>query len=159
MKKILMSLAFFAILFLPYCEKKGIPVNVEAEKASINSVLENYVKSVEGEDLDLYAQTMAQNPDMVNFGSSGEPIIGWEALKKVIEDQNLALSETKIEVSDQKIHVGTEGKLAWATSLWNFIAKIGENEIQLPVRCTWILEKIENRWTIIHFHKSVATIG
>jgi uncharacterized protein (TIGR02246 family) len=157
MKKILIGVLFLGILFITSCEKRVPPVDIEAEKANINSVLENYVKSVENEDMNLYAQTMAHDSEMVNFGSSGEPIIGWDALKKAIEGQNAALSETKIDVSDMKIHVGEDGKFGWATCLWNFQAKIGENAIKLPVRCTWILEKRENRWIIVRFHKSVAT--
>jgi len=33
---------------------------------------------------------------------------------------------------------------------------MGENLVSLPVRCTWLLEKREGGWVIVHFHKSVA---
>jgi ketosteroid isomerase-like protein len=93
---------------------------------------------------------------MVNFGAMGDPIIGWEALRKVIEGQNAALSETKIGVSAMSIHVSADGKSGWATCLWDLNAKMGENPVSLPVRCTWILEKRVESWIIVHFHKSVA---
>ena len=132
------------------------PVDIEAEKAAITTVLNNYVKSVETEDMDFYASIVAHDTAMVNFGGFGAPIVGWDALKTVMEGQNETLSETKIEVSDVHIHVSGDGKSAWATCLWTLKAVMGESLIALPVRCTWVLEKSDNLWIITHFHKSMA---
>lgn len=156
MKNFLIGILFISILFAFGCQKTQEPVDIEAEKAQIKEVLDIYVKSVEEEDMELYAQNVAHDPEMVNYGGFGDPIIGWDALKKVMEGQNEALSETKITVSDLKIHLSEDGKFGWATCLWDLKAIMGENPIELPVRCTWILEKKENRWIIIHFHKSMA---
>ena len=93
---------------------------------------------------------------MVNFGTDGPPIVGWEALKKVMVHQNAALSQTKLTVSNVSIVVPTSGMLALATSLWNFKAMMGDKAVALSVRCTWILEKRASSWIIIHFHKSIA---
>ena len=156
MKNSLWLILCFGLLFVFGCQKALPPVDVDAEKLLIKSVLDNYVASVEKEDINLYGKCVAQDPDMVNFGSMGGPIIGWGALKQVMEGQNAALSETKIDARDIKIHVSADAKLGWVTCLWNLAAKMGENPISLPVRCTWILEKKDGGWTIIHFHKSVA---
>ena len=134
-------------------------VDIEAEKAQIKMVLDSYVQSVEEEDMELYAQNMAQDPEMVNFGGFGEPIRGWEALRATMEGQNAALSETKITVSELSIHISDDGKFGWATCLWNLKAVMGGNPVELPIRCTWILEKGENRWKIIHWHKSFPASG
>ncbi len=138
------------------CQQKA---DMEAENAEIKAVLDSYVTSVEIEDMDLYSQNVAHDPDMVNFGGFGDPIMGWDALKKVMEDQNAALSETEITVSNLAIHVSDTGKLAWATCLWNLNAMMGENAVELPIRCTWVLEKRDNRWVIVHFHKSMPMSG
>jgi len=156
MKKSLWLLLCFGPLFVLGCQKALPPVDIEAEKSLIKSVLDNYVAGVEKEDMDLYGKCVAQDPDMVNFGAMGEPVIGWEALKQVMEGQNAALSETQIDVADLKIHVSADAKLGWGTCLWNLAAKMGENPISLPVRCTWVLEKRDGAWTIVHFHKSVS---
>jgi ketosteroid isomerase-like protein len=142
-------------------KKRGIvraTVNVEAEKAAIKSVLDNYVTSVEKADMGLYAKTVAHDPGMVNFGTAAsERIVGWDALREVMEAQNAALSGTKIAASDVTVNVSSEGRFAWATSLWEFKATMGGQAIALPVRCTWILEKRETGWVVVHFHKSVGT--
>ena len=156
MKKYVLALLFFGLGFFFVCQKTTTAVDVAAEKTLINSVLDNYVASIEKEDLDLYAKCVAHDADMVNFGAMGGPIIGWRALRQVIEGQNASLSETKINVSDMKIHVSADGKSGWATCLWDLNAKMGENPVSLPVRCTWLLEQKEGGWVIVHFHKSVA---
>ena len=152
----------FLVLILSFTilgcvSRKMAPDYVEREKAAIKSVLDNYITSIEKEDIGLYSKIFIHDPEMVNFGTGEkERIVGWPALKKVIEDQNDALSDTKITQSDVTINLSPDGEFAWATSLWNFTAKMDTTSMQLPVRCTWILEKAGNEWEFIHFHKSVG---
>lgn len=130
-------------------------IDLDAEKTAVKAILDSYVKSIMDEDMELYAENIAHDEAMVNFGAFGAPIIGWEALKQVMDAQNETLSETKIDVSDVTIHVSGDGKLAWATCLWKLTAMLGEEPIEFPIRCTWVLEKREDRWLIVHFHKSM----
>ena len=130
-------------------------VNQETEREKIKSVLDSYITSIETENIDLYAKILSHDQDMTNFGTSEPPIVGWDSLKKIIEDQNAALSQTKIVASDLAIHISKEGDFAWATDLWDFRAMMGEQAIQIPVRCSWVLEKRDGEWVITHFHKSV----
>lgn len=141
-------------MFLAGCEIAK--VDTAAETAAVNSVLDNYVKAVLDEDLTTYSKNVAHDATMVNFGGFGGPINGWSALEDVMEQQNAALSGTHINVSDLRIHISPDGTLAWATSLWTLEAMMGEDAITLPLRCTWILEKREGNWVIVHFHKSMA---
>lgn len=159
MRNLLRGLLAIWLLFALSCARAPVPVDIEAERAQVRAVLESYVASVESEDMELYSQNVAHDPGMVNFGAMGEPIVGWAALIEVMIGQNVALSETQIDVSDMVIHVSEDGKFAWATCRWNLTAVMGEKPVELPVRCTWILEKPEDRWIIIHFHKSVAMSG
>ena len=132
------------------------PATPDTDQAAIKAVLDRYIASIEKEDLELYAKNICHDTTMVNFGVFGPPIVGWAALKGVIAGQNESLSQTKITPSDVSIHVSPSGQWAWATSLWDFSATMGEAPVQLAVRCTWVLEKQDGRWVIVHFHKSVA---
>ena len=154
MKHVSIIISVTILTILMGCKKA---VDIEAEKSAIKSVLTDYIVSIENEDIELYGKIFVHDPDMVNFGTgANERIVGWDALKKVIEAQNDAISETKITQSNITIDLSNEGQFAWATSLWDFKAKMGDQAMQLPVRCSWILEKIGNEWKIIHFHKSVG---
>ena len=70
--------------------------------------------------------------------------------------QNAALSGTKISVSDVTVNISPDEQFAWATSLWDFKATVGEQAIEMRVRCSWVLEKREAGWVVVHFHKSVG---
>ncbi len=152
MRKLLLIILGTGLVLLAACQSR---VNQEAEKQKIQAVLESYITSIETENIDLYAGILAHDQDMVNFGTSEPPIVGWVSLKKLIEDQNAALSQTKITASDLVIHISKDGNLAWATDLWDFNTMAGGQQLQIPVRCTWILEKQNGQWIIVHFHKSV----
>jgi ketosteroid isomerase-like protein len=136
------------------CREAG---RTEADKAAIKAVLDSYITSIENEDMGLYSKIIVHNPDMVNFGTAAsERIVGWEPLRKLIEAQNAALSGTKITQSDVTITLAPEGRFAWATSSWIFKATMEAQTMELPVRCTWILEKRDKEWVIVHFHKSIG---
>jgi uncharacterized protein (TIGR02246 family) len=157
MKKAVFALLVVAVMLVASCCQQQ--ANIEAEKSAIKAVLDQYVASIENEDMDAYARLVAKDSDMVNFGGFGDPIMGWDALKQTIEGQNAALSETKITVGHMNIHISETGTLAWATCLWNLKAKMGEAPVELPIRCTWVLEKRNNSWVIVHFHKSMPASG
>jgi uncharacterized protein (TIGR02246 family) len=152
MARMVAVLVCLGLLAAGGCQPK---VDTIVETAPIKAVLDNYIASIEREDMTLYGRVMAHDSDMVNFGTSEAPIIGWEALRKLIEEQNAALSETKIIARDVSVQISPSGKFAWATSLWDFKAVAGGAPIEIPVRCTWVLEKRDNGWVIVHFHKSV----
>ncbi len=155
MKRLIFCLAAFLVLATA-CRRE---VDVDAEMARVQSVLEDYVTSIENEDMGLYSRVMAHDETMVNYSAFGDPIVGWDALEKIIDDQNQALSETDITVSDQSIHFASAGNMAWATSLWSLKAIMGQDRVELPLRCSWVLEKRQGGWVIVHFHKSIAMKG
>lgn len=125
-------------------------------RADVKAALDRYVESVQNEDMEAYAQVVARDAEMVNFGAFGDPIVGWEALREVMEGQNAALNSVRVQQSDVAIHVLPSGNEAWATSLWRFTAAVGDEKLDLPVRCTWQLEMRDGVWKVIHFHKSIA---
>jgi ketosteroid isomerase-like protein len=154
MKPLFIIFIITALTLVMGCQ---MAVDTGAEKSAINNVLDNYILSIEKEDIDLYGKIFIHDTDMVNFGTGAkERIVGWNALKKIIEDQNAALSETQITKSDVTINVSPDGQFAWATSLWNFKSTMEGQIMQLPVRCSWILEKHGKDWKIVHFHKSIG---
>jgi ketosteroid isomerase-like protein len=155
MKHVSIIFIITALTLVIGCQKAV--VDTAAEKSAIKTVLDNYIISIENEDIDMYGKIFVHDPEMVNFGTgANERIVGWDTLKKVIEAQNSALSETKIIQSDVTINVSPDGEFAWATSLWDFKSTMDAQVMQLPVRCSWILEKRVNDWKIVHFHKSVG---
>jgi ketosteroid isomerase-like protein len=73
----------------------------------------------------------------------------------VMTSQNEMLDNIQIEERDPRIHISPSGELAWATSLWQFHATAAADTMNLPVRCTWVLQKQDGQWKVVHFHKSL----
>lgn len=156
----LLALLILPVIAVPRTGAATAALAVDAEKAAIRDVLDGYVRAVATEDMDLYGQAVAHDPAMVNFGTGAEErIVGWAALQEMMNAQNEALSNTSITQRDVTINVAPDGQFAWATSLWDLSATVGEDKIEVPIRCTWVLQKGDYGWEIIHFHKSVGTTG
>ena len=69
--------------------------------------------------------------------------------------QNAAFSETKIDVTKEQIFISPTGKDAWAVTLWDLKTTLSDGYTYLlPLRCTWVLQKRDNKWEIVSFHKS-----
>ncbi len=153
MRRILTVFAALCLLAAPACSKRA---PATSDEVAVRAVLSRYVSSLEREDLDLYAQLVASDPVMVNFGAFGDPILGWDGLKEAMAEQNRTYDNTRITVREVRVHVVPSAGVAWATSLWDFTTTNGGRQMHLPVRCSWVLEKREGAWVIVHFHKSVA---
>ena len=126
---------------------------VQAVKAAIDA----WIRSVEGGTLDLLPAVVAQDPDLVWIGGGeADWLVGYDALKQAMRAQNEALQEIKISVSDETIHVSLSEDLAWATNRWVFRAKMAGQEVAFPLRCTWVLQKRDTGWVLVHWHKSLA---
>ena len=86
--------------------------NIKDEKASVKKTLDNYVKSIVDEDMDLYSEIVAHDSNMINIGGGNDLswIEGWVQLKDVMNGQNDAFSETKIDVTKERIFVSPSGR-------------------------------------------------
>lgn len=69
---------------------------------------------------------------------------------------NSAKCAIKITQTDLRIHFSADRSLAWATCLWDFRARMGDQLVIEPTRCTWVLERRDADWVIVHWHKSVG---
>jgi len=148
--------ALCAVLIVTAGTGCGPEVDLSKTEGEVQALLDQYVDSVQREDLGAYGDLVAHDPSMVNFGAFGTPIVGWDALLQVMEGQNAGLDSIRIDQSDVFVHVLPSGGEAWATSLWRFRAKSGEIQLDLPVRCSWQIERRDGRWLVTHFHKSIA---
>jgi ketosteroid isomerase-like protein len=132
-------------------------ITVQNEQQAVKQALNAWITSVEGQDMNLLPTTVAHDPDIVWIGTSvNDWIVGWDGLNQAMQAQNAALDGISISTSDETLHVHPEARFAWATNRWVFKATMSGQQVELPLRCTWVLEKREAGWVIVHFHKSVG---
>jgi ketosteroid isomerase-like protein len=156
MKNSFTAILLLIVNLLLSCQQQE-QTNIKDEKASVKKTLDNYVKSIVDEDMDLYSEIVAHDSNMINIGGGNDLswIEGWVQLKDVMNGQNDAFSETKIDVTKERIFVSPSGRDAWAVTLWNLKTVLSDgNTYLLPLRCTWVLQKRNDKWIIVSFHKS-----
>ncbi len=129
---------------------------IDVESAAVADMLNRYIEAVEERDLVKYAKVVAHDDDLAWYGSMPGQIVGWSAVEQVIRGMYEALSDIKITQTDLRIHFSPDRRLAWATCLWDFRAKMGDQPVLEPTRCTWVLERRHADWVIVHWHKSVG---
>jgi ketosteroid isomerase-like protein len=151
--------ALFILFLLTIIGCKQTITDITAEKKAVKSVIDNYAKSWITEDIDLYSSTMMHDESLVHVGGSRglNWIEGWTELKDIIIDQNKSFNDTDIDEKKAWINLSESGEFAWAVTLWDLKTTLNDGtKCLIPLRCTWILEKKNDSWIIVHFHKSIG---
>jgi hypothetical protein len=162
MKKLLMIIPLvFLLCFTFSCQQKGEEVaeepavDVEAEKANVKLVMEQYVKAWKTLDMDLYSSIFSHAEDLVIFNVDKERTVGWEALKEGVLKSFEQYKDVEATFRDVVIDVHVSGGVAWLSCLedWNYVFQ-GEPGTSVGVWTTWVLEKQDSIWVIVHAHWS-----
>lgn len=132
-------------------------VDIEAEKANVKLVVDQFAQFWETEDMELLSNIMAHDTDMALFGSDAmENFKGWDDFKMSVEQMFPAFSDTKIKVRDQIIKVNSPGKVAWFSELWDWDLMYDGQPVKIyNQRLTGVLEKRDGKWVLVQFHNSV----
>lgn len=156
-KKILFTLWIaFLLNLMGYTQNAS---DLTSEKKAVKTVINNYAKSWITEDIELYSSTMMSDESFIHVGGSKglNWIEGWTELKEIIINQNQSLNNTEIDETKSWVNVSQSGNFAWAVTLWDLTTTLNDGtECMLPLRCSWILEKKNGSWIIVHFHKSIG---
>lgn len=125
-----------------------------AVKAVLDTLAEGYAKR----DLTLLRSAFAPDPDVVMYGTGAdEKRVGLAAIQAQAErdwSQSEASSMTYGWTS-----VSAAGSVAWAATDAAVNVKAGDQEMTLPARITFVLEKRGERWLIVQAHFSLPAAG
>lgn len=148
------------------CQKQGegvveeaVPaVDIEAEKLMVKSVLDKYVEAWKTEDIEKFSVIFAPDEDLVIFVSdSSERYLGWETWKEKIQGYIDAIQDVNVSFRNEFIKVHSSGNIAWISCIED--ADWLEEDKLVSIkggRATWILEKRNDNWVIVHSHWSVV---
>jgi len=128
----------------------------DVETAAVVDMLNRYIEAVEEGDLVKYSTVVSHDDNLAWYGSMPGQIVGWGEVEGVIRGMFDALSDIEITQTDLRVHFSADRSLAWATCLWDFRARMGDQPVIEPTRCTWVLERRDPGWVIVHWHKSVG---
>ena len=161
MSNISKAVIFCMLLLLYACAPAEEPkdsVDLKAEEEAIREVIDNNINGLDQQDMELFASTIAHDDDLVIYGFSADAcFVGWEAFEKAVKELFTLVKDSKLTLSDLKIHVTPDGKYAWATCLWDWRATMDGQAMQLSDgRWTMVFEKRETGWVMVHYHDSIG---
>ena len=123
-------------------------------KAVLDRAAEGYAKR----DLSIFRAVFAPDPDVVMYGTGfDEKRIGLTEIQAQIERD---WSQTEAAVMTYGwMSVSVVGSVAWVAADADFNFRVGGQEMTLPARITFVLEKREKQWLIVHVHISFPAAG
>lgn len=170
MKKLLMVIPLvFLLCFAFSCQRPTEEVaeapepivDIEAEKAAVKALIDDFFKGWETEDMELFSKIFAHDEDMVMFGTdAAEHFVGWEPMKESMQKQFDAADSVQVAAREISIKVHKSGEVAWISLLIDLKGEsMGESFGIEGMRFSGVLEKRNGNWLIVQVHASLPVQG
>ena len=169
MEKLLLIVPLvFLLCFAFSCQKaeevaeEATPVvDIGAEKAAVKTLVDEWMRCFETEDIETFSNLIAHDPDMVNFGTdAAERWVGWEALHNSIQKQFESTENTVVSTRDMAIFVHEAGEVAWFSFRIDMEGLAQGEPFSLEgMRPTGVSEKRDGNWIVVQIHASVPVSG
>jgi ketosteroid isomerase-like protein len=164
MKKLLMILPLVILLCFTFgCQayEEKPAVDIEAEKAAVKTVLDEWIQCFETKDMELGSKIIAHDDDLVVFGTdAAEHFIGWEPFKESLQKQFDAAENVDASIREELVKVHKSGEVAWISCLLDMeVTSLGESFSLEGMRLTGVMEKRNGNWVIVQIHASVPVAG
>lgn len=133
----------------------------DKQTKEVKARLNNLTRSIKTTDINLFSKTVAHDSEMISFGTDvNEHFIGYEALKKSMEDQFSSYEHCNVSVTSRVVTVHDSGLVAWyaETADWQIISNGKMFEIK-NLRSTGVLEKRDETWYVVQYHVSLPVSG
>lgn len=152
------SLLVAAVLALGACAPQ---VDLESEEAAVKTVLDQIPQVLATEDMELFSQLVAHDPDIIIFGTdAAERWVGYEAFKEAMEAQFAAVEESQLALRDRVIRVHSSGAVAWFSEVWDWDVTVAGEAVSIEgMRVTGVLEKRNGSWVLVQWHGSIPVAG
>jgi len=149
---------FFGIALFSITMASAQKADMNAEKANVTLVVNEFTKIWETKDMNLLSKIVAHDSNMVNYGINANLVfIGWDALKDSIAKMWSVMEMKKMDVKNQVINVDPSGNVAWYSEICDMDLLYGGHPMQiLNQRYTGVLEKRNGNWVIVQFHNSIT---
>lgn len=153
MKKSIFFILVVAFSIIISCTTK---VDIEAEKASIKLILDQYATACKSLDIDQFSKIFSNDENLLIFDTY-DRFNGWESWKERLVKSFKSIEDVEVTFRDYVINIDPAGKIAWLLSIEDaqFVMQ-GEPSNVEGMRVTWVLEKRDGNWIIVQGHWSVS---
>ena len=154
MKNLIVFLSVAVLFSLNACTEK---INLEAEKEKARTVLEQYHKALEIEDMEMISSIYAHDDDIVQFNDVGKDV-GWKQIKTNFQNWFEIADSINFTFRDEIIKVHNSGNAVWISFIQDGNIIYRDKPLSFKdVRATWALEKLNGNWVIVQSHFSIPS--
>ena len=122
-------------------------------EGEVNKIVHSFINAYRNRDMKALLECIAPDADMVMYGTGAdEKCIGPEQIRTQVE-RDWAQSESA-EILFDWTSISAMDQVAWVAVDGAFKFKAGGQDGAMPARITFILEKRESKWCIVHAHFS-----
>ncbi|PIU58019.1 MAG: hypothetical protein COS89_02570 [Deltaproteobacteria bacterium CG07_land_8_20_14_0_80_38_7] len=130
--------------------------DIEGVKNAINRYLNGYVEK----NIDAIEDAILQSNDTIGIGTDENELWrGWAEIKSATERQLKAFSQINFKRGKTITNFSDDGTVAWFAEELSGKICSGKSEHTCHIRFTGILEKRNNKWEIVQFHRSIPVVG
>jgi len=162
MKKLFMILPLVLVFcFVLGCQQgeevaEEPALDVDAEKANIQTVFDQYAEAWKALNIDLFSEIFSHDADMVIFDTQTR-YDGGEAWLERLQNSLALIEDVNVTFREYSIKIHPSGTIAWLSAFQDATWTLeGQPNEVTGMRITWILEKIEGKWVIVEGHWSVS---
>ena len=130
---------------------------IDKETAAVKSVIQQFFKALDEQDLQIMEHITAHDSEMVHIGTdTGEYWVGWEHLKKDTIQMFDGLKSYKADIRDLRITLSRSGDVAWFTFLLDTVVQTEQEKVQTKNgRYSGVMEKRSGHWQLVQTHLSM----
>jgi ketosteroid isomerase-like protein len=157
--KTFMIFAGLFLLTLCSCAPK---VDIQAEKIAVRATVDSLMTALETNNIEILARVFSHDPDNVFFGTdTAERFVGYESFIDATKRQFVSVEPgCQITLRDVVVGISKDGDAAWVSYLSDWKGKAqGQPFAFSGLRGTFVLEKQNSKWSIVHAHGSVPVSG
>jgi ketosteroid isomerase-like protein len=134
---------------------------VEAEKASVKKVVNQFDEALKTENMDLLSDIFSHDSKMIIFGTDEpERWVGFEAFKDAVQKQFDRVDTREVTIRNRVVTVHESGQVAWFSKTMDWEVKVEDKVFKADdLRYTGVLAKQDGKWVFVQLHASVPVEG
>ncbi len=134
-----------------------VSIDFAQEKLEISQILDNLAAASESGNFKLIEKIWLHSEDVMLIGTENdEQLEGWEEISAAIKKQFGAFNQTLISITDQTIWLNDDATVAWFFEELNYNFVYEEKAMSfVGIRFTGVMQKINDKWRLVHQHMSI----
>jgi ketosteroid isomerase-like protein len=125
-----------------------------SKEDAVRTVSDRFYSGLSRMDLAALPELWSHRDDVTTMHPMGGEQVGWQAVRSSFEQAAGAMTDSRVDLIDQRIHVGED--LAYETGIERGSAKLAGEPVEFEHRVTNVYRLEDGHWKMVHHHTDVS---